>query len=239
MSVLAKVAQVVEVLVSADGPIKLGDMAAQVQLPKSSLHRLLAELVELGLARGHDGAYRPGYRLVEWGHAADRSLGIRAAAEPLMRDLATRAGESVQLHVPERAHRVCAVSTPGPNTLQPLMLLGTVLPLGIGATGKVLLAHAPDEVQKEAWEEAPERARARWPSAEELDEIRDRGWAISVSEMEIGLTAVSAAVLGRSGAALAALTVAGPNTRLTEERQSEILPALLDTARSLARALSG
>ena len=66
MSVLVKAAQVVDVLLASDGPTKLGTLASEVQLPKSSIHRLLAELVELGVARrGDDGDYRPGYRLVQ------------------------------------------------------------------------------------------------------------------------------------------------------------------------------
>lgn len=238
MSVIGKATQVIEALVTSDSPMKLGDIAAEVRLPKSSLHRLLVELVEFGLARGEDGIYRPGYRLVEWGHAADRSLGIRAAAEPLMRDLAQRAGEAVQLHVTEGAHRVCVATVPGPQTLQPMMMLGQVRPLGIGAAGKLLLAHADEAVREQALHEATERARAMWPSAEALAEIRERGWATSISEMEVGLTVVAASVPGRNGTALAALTIAGAGPRLTDERRAEILPALLSTARAIGRALT-
>lgn len=237
MSVLAKTAQVVDVLVRNDGPTKLGTLAAEVQLPKSSIHRLLAELVELGLARrGEDGAYRPGYRLVRWGHAANRSLKLHSIAEPLMRSLSAKVGETLHLHVPEGSHRVCIAGVDGPHTLRPVIQLGQIMPLGIGAAGKVLLAFAATPVHDEAWASATDRARAIWPSAEKLAEIRERGWATSIAEMEPELTAMAAAVPTPTGGAIAALTIAGATTRMTESRRQEILPHLLATVRTIGEA---
>jgi IclR family transcriptional regulator, KDG regulon repressor len=239
MSVLAKTAQVVDVLVRSDGPTKLGTLASEIQLPKSSIHRLLAELVELGVARrGDDGDYRPGYRLVQWGHAADRALGLRAAAEPLMRELSTASGESLHLHVADGTHRVCVAAVDSPHTLRPVIHLGQIMPLGRGAAGKVLLAYADPEAQQVAWDEADDRSRELWPAPQVLKTIREQGWAKSVAEMEPGLTAISAAVPTRTGQALAALTLSGSMSRMSEERCRDLLPELLGTAREISRALS-
>ena len=238
MSVLVKAAQVVDVLLSSDGPTKLGTLASQVQLPKSSIHRLLSELVDLGVARrGEDGDYRPGYRLVQWGHAADRALGLRAAAEPLMRELSAAVGESLHLHVPDGTHRVCVAAVDGPQTLRPVIHLGQVMPLGRGAAGKVLLAYADPDV-REAARQADQHTHIPWPDPRSLDEIRSRGWATSVAEMESGLTAISAAVRTRNGGALAALTVSGATSRMTEERWQDLLPDLLGTVHEIGRAVS-
>lgn len=239
MSVLAKAAQLVDVLLSSDGPTKLGTLASEVQLPKSSTHRLVAELVELGIARrGVDGDYRPGYRLVQWGHAADRSLGLRATAEPLMRELSATVRESLHLHVPEGNQRMCVAAVDGPHTLRPVIHLGQLMPLGVGAAGKVLLAYAEPDVREEAWRLADERLRSRWPDPAALDEIREHGWATSVAEMEPGLTAISAAVPTRTGGALAALTISGSTSRMTEERCQDLLPDLLGTVRQIGRTMA-
>lgn len=239
MSVLAKAAQVVDVLLSSDGPTKLGTLASEVQLPKSSIHRLLAELVDLGVARrGEDGDYRPGYRLVQWGHAADRALGLRAAAEPLMRELSASVHESLHLHVPDGARRVCVAAVDGPHTLRPVIHLGQVMPLGRGAAGKVLLAYAASSVREEAWNLADERTRALWPNPETLEEIRAQGWAKSIAEMEPELTALSAAVPTRTGGALASLTVSGWTGRMSDERCQELLPDLLSTVERIGRAVA-
>jgi DNA-binding IclR family transcriptional regulator len=234
VSVLAKAAQVVEVLLSSDGPTQLGVLASEVQLPKSSIHRMLAELVELGLARrGEEGDYQPGYRLIQWGHAADRALGIRAAAEPLMRELSVTVRESLHLYVPDGTRRVCAAAVDGPHTLRPVIQLGQVMPLGRGAAGKVLLAYADQSVRDEAWNMTDDRARSPWPDSTALHEIRARGWAKSVAEMEPELTALSAAVPTRRGGALAALTLSGSTARMSDERCELLLPDLLGTARKI------
>lgn len=239
MSVLVKTAQVVDVLVRSDGPVKLASLASEIQLPKSSVHRLLAELVELGVARrGDDGDYRPGYRLVQWGHAADRALGLRAAAEPLMRELSAAAGESLHLHVPDGTHRVCVAAVDSPHTLRPVIHLGQIMPLGRGAAGKVLLAYADAELRQAAWDRADDRSRELWPTPQALDSIREQGWAKSVAEMEPGLTAISAVVPTRSGQALAALTLSGSMSRMSEKRCEDLLPELLGTAREISRTLS-
>jgi DNA-binding IclR family transcriptional regulator len=238
VSVLAKAAHVIDVLNRNVSPTKLGAIAEEVGLPKSSTHRLLNEMVALGMVRKlEDGIYTPGYRLVQWGHAADLALGIRQVAEPIMRRLSDEVRESVHLHVREGSHRVCVAGVPGPQTLRPEIQLGQTLPLGIGASGKILLAYADDRVRSLARQVADARAESLWPSEAELALMRDRGWAMSESEMERGLTAVSAAVPTRDGSALGALTVAGATARLSEERCADVRPRVVAAAHELAHTL--
>ena len=238
MSVLEKAAQVIDVLNRNLGPAKLGVIAEEVGLPKSSAHRLLNEMVGLGMARRlEDGNYTSGYRLVQWGHAADLALGIRQAAEPIMRRLSDEVAESVHLHVPEGNHRVCAAGVPGPQTLRPVIRLGTILPLGVGASGKLLLAYATDRARAEARQQADDATEASWPDEAQLATLRERGWATSTAEVESGLTAISAAVLTRTGEALGALTVAGASTRMPAERCTDLRPLVVASAREIARAL--
>ena len=238
MSVLAKAAQVIDVLNHNRFPTKLGALAEEVGLPKSSTHRLLNELVALGIVRKlEDGNYTPGYRLIQWGQSADLALGIRQAAEPIMRRLSDAVSESVHLHVPEGSHRVCAAGVPGPQTLRPVIRLGQILPLGAGASGRLLLAYSDDRVRADARQQADDRVEAAWPDENELATLRERGWATSTAEVESGLTAISAVVLTRTGAALGALTVAGAEARLPEERCAEIRPLVVAAAREIARAI--
>ena len=78
MSVLDKTVQVIDVLGPRLRPDAPRCDRRRVAMPKSSAHRLLAELAVLGLVRrAGEGEYALGYRLVQWGHLADRSLGLR------------------------------------------------------------------------------------------------------------------------------------------------------------------
>ena len=74
---------------------------------------------------------------------------------------------------------------------------------------------------------------------EEGDLIRSRGYATSIDELEVGLSALAAPVLGADGAAVSALSISGPTARLTAERIDELAPLLKDEAATLTRRLRG
>jgi IclR family transcriptional regulator, KDG regulon repressor len=234
VSVLRKAAHVIDVLARNVAPTRLGTLAEAVQLPKSSAHRLLAELVELGLVRKvEEGSYAVGYRLVQWGHAADLALGIRQVAEPIMHELRDSSSESVHLYIVDGLHRLCVAKADGLHTLRPVIDVGESRPLGVSASGKLLLAHAGSTLYEQASRAAPESALPTWPSLETLDQIRAQGWARSTAETETGLTAIAVPVWGSAGRAIAALTLAGATTRLPDERLFGLLPDLKNSAQAI------
>lgn len=241
MSVLDKTVQVIDVLGRSGSSMRLGDLAQELSLPKSSLHRVLADLTTHGLVRrAGEGRYALGYRLVQWGHLADGSIGIRPVAEPVMTRLRDEFGESVHLYVPEGDHRVCVVSVEGPHTLRPVAILGSPLPLGYGAAGKVLYSHAPPAVRdRVAAAGADPRHGRPLPTEAERAAIRSAGFAVSVSEMEPGLCAVSTPITGPGGTVLGALSVASSESRLSAARIEEIQPRLRQSASDIGAALSG
>jgi DNA-binding IclR family transcriptional regulator len=74
-------------------------------------------------------------------------------------------------------------------------------------------------------------------STHEPSEIRARGYAVAVDELEVGLAALAAPVLGPDGIAIAALSVSGPTIRLTRDRIAELAPALVEQSRLVSRRL--
>jgi DNA-binding IclR family transcriptional regulator len=71
------------------------------------------------------------------------------------------------------------------------------------------------------------------------DEIRAHGYATSIDELEVGLTAMAAPVLGDNGTAIAALSISGPTARLTQQRIEELAPLLTNEASTLSRHMRG
>ncbi len=71
----------------------------------------------------------------------------------------------------------------------------------------------------------------------ELRKVRARGYATSIDELEVGLTAIAAPVLGPAGDAIAALSISGPTNRLTSDRIAKLAPLLVDEAHTLAARL--
>ncbi len=71
----------------------------------------------------------------------------------------------------------------------------------------------------------------------ELRKVRARGYATSIDELEVGLTALAAPVIGDSGDAIAALSISGPTARLTSDRIALLVPLLTEEADTLAERL--
>ena len=75
------------------------------------------------------------------------------------------------------------------------------------------------------------------PPAKELAQVRARGFATSIDELELGLSALAAPVFGPEGEALAALSISGPSARLNSDRIAELAPLLIAEAITLAERL--
>lgn len=215
--------------------MRLGVLAEQISMPKSSTHRLVVELTRLGLLRrAGEGEYALGYRLVQWGHLADRSIGIRAIAEPVMMELRDQVRESVHLYVREGDSRVCVLSAEGPHTLRPVALIGRPMPLGYGAAGKLLLAYGDMSTQLRVAEALPRHRNCDLPTPEMLAQIRETGWAVSVDEMEDGLSALAAPIPAVGGGSLAAVSIAGATSRLDPSRYPDLSGQLIDACRRIS-----
>jgi len=237
MSVLEKAVQVIDLLGRASGPVRLGAIAESMSVPKSTAHRLLSELTAHGLVRrAGDGEYALGYRLVQWGHLADRSVGLRHIAEPVMTRLRDQVRESVHLYVTEEDHRVCVLSAEGPHTLRPVAVLGRPMPIGFGAAGKLLYAYADESVQRRVAASLPEHRGHLLPDAAERAAIRERRFAVSVSEMEDGLSALATPIITPGGVS-GALAIASTTARMPESRYEEIRELLVEAAAEIAAAL--
>lgn len=222
---MEKSSRILNELARSDGFLSAAQIAEAVELPRSSVYRLLDELGSLGLVRKTgDGHFGMGPRLLLWGEAAASSFDLRQAAEAPMRRLRDKLHESVHLYVREAAHRICIAAVEGNYGLRRFVRIGEPLPLRVGAAGKLLLAFAGEEVVAEevarAREDAADGAYPNAPGPDgllaELRDIRRDPWAMSFDEREAGVAAVAAPVTGR-GAVVAALCVSGPSSRFTLE----------------------
>lgn len=240
MSVLQKAAQVIEELGSVDGPMRLGAVAEALSLPKSSTHRLLTELAELGLVtRCADGQYAIGTRLLRWGQLANRHVGLRAVALPIMTRLRDQMQESVLLTVREGTNRVAIASVDSGHLLRPVLPLGTRATLGRGASGMVLLAYSEEGLYELVRQQLDEASRDALVTPRQLRTIRQRGWAASDSSMENGLSAVAAAIVDEQDGIIAAITVAGARARMPKERLQDFVAPTMAAAEEIAAAVRG
>ncbi|MBM9461202.1 IclR family transcriptional regulator [Nocardioides sp. zg-536] len=239
MSVLAKAAAAIDLVARSHEPVRLSDAATALGMPKSSAHRLLGDLVDSDLLRRDaSGRFLLGIRLLTWGQAAESSFDIRGLALPHMRRLSELTGETVNLHVPQGEYRVCVATQAGANIAFAPVVVGQALPLGIGATGKLLLAFSPEPLRTDVLEELRRTGRPV-PSADELARIRGLRWATSQNEQEVGMSAGATVVTGVGGKVLAALAVGGDVERLPQARLDALREDVLRAASAIADGITG
>jgi DNA-binding IclR family transcriptional regulator len=187
-------------------------------LPKSTTSRLVAALERQGLVQrlGERGRLTAGPVLLRYANR-DGSATLVDLAAPSLRRLADVSGETINLAVPGSDGVEHLAQEDTAHFVGVTDWVGRKVAFEHAANGKVFLAFNTDS-----------------PA---LADIRVRGYATSIDELEVGLTALAAPVLGAAGDAVAALSISGPTARLTPERIAQLAPLLVDEARWLARRL--
>ncbi len=242
MSVLAKATEILDLVADAPDEATLTSIAQRLGQPRSSTHRLLSELVRLGLLfRVGTANYVPGPRLTRWGDVASGVNDIVRISKASMVRLRDAEGESVHLYVRQRDRRVCVAAVEGNYELRHFTEVGKPLPLSAGASGKLLLAFADPgtqaiELRRVARAPISPRAPGLDELTAQLEEIRATGWSMSFGEREEGLAAAAVPIRNVAGAVHAALAISGPTGRLTAERLVDLRPLLSAAADEISAA---
>lgn len=210
---------------SGRGLASLAEVVDGTGLPRPTAHRLLSALETHHLVTRRDSRYALGLRLLGWGNRA-AGVGLVERARPVLERLRDGTGESTQLYVREGEHRVCVAAVERATGLRDTVPVGAVMSLTRGSAGKVLLA----------WGENNEISGG--PDAAELGELRNRGWADSVAEREVGVASVSAPVFGPDGKLSAAVSASGPISRLGEHPGERLAGRVIEAAREIEGALA-
>jgi IclR family transcriptional regulator, KDG regulon repressor len=206
----------------AQPELTISELARRTNLPRSTVHRLAANLTRLGFLNrdARTERYRLGLLLAQLGTIALSRLGLREKARPVMERLADQTGEVVCLAVLERNHSVYIEVVEGRHGLRLRATVGGVAPLHASATGTVLLAHLPEaEMRRRIAETGLPRYTGRTITDTDtllnrLETIRRRGYSVDEGETEEGLTGLAAPVCSAAGRVEAALVVAGPGPRV-------------------------
>ena len=128
----------------------LTDIARRADLPLATAHRLVAELVAgQALSRCQDGSYEIGRRLWEIGLLAPVQRDLRELAQPHLQDVHRTTGETVHLAVRDGSSALYVERIVARTSTPVLSRTGARLPLHATAVGKVLLAHADDDLVDE------------------------------------------------------------------------------------------
>jgi IclR family acetate operon transcriptional repressor len=213
-----------------------------LDMPKSSVHRLLTALAHHGLVeRDARGRYRPGMGLVALGLGALEREPVLAAARPVLEAEAAELGETVFL-VAARAGRLLVLDkVEGTGFLRAAPRVGSEVPLHATAVGKLYLAFGDDAVRlgHDALERfTPQTVPSVGELLREAGRAREQGFATNREEWIPGLAVLAAPIRAR-GRMEAAVALAAPAPRFESLGAAAIARRIVAAGERIAARLEG
>ncbi|MFE2042020.1 IclR family transcriptional regulator [Streptomyces sp. NPDC059477] len=220
--------QVLKAIAEADRPRGVRELSRDLGISKSSVQRILASLEREGLAVADEGTRKyvigPAALTLAWKHTANSDL-VGASSATASR-IAALTGETACVSTVVDGRRVTVYEAESPQPLRLITGVGRPYSLFSGATGRVLLSMLPPEqLGQLVREHTAADADAESLLLGRIDGARQQGYAISREEWIPGGCGV-AVPIGTQGRVVAALSIYGPQARLTDERTAELVPVL-------------
>ncbi|KXF55922.1 hypothetical protein AXA44_35750 [Rhodococcus sp. SC4] len=239
--------RVVEAVAAQGQPIGVGDLSRQLDLPKSTVQRLLRTLQQEGWAETSDEPitrWQLSPRLLALARRNAPAQSLRDVALPYLTELGERTGETIHFSLPDGDSQLVLIERV--DSIHPVRTfnqIGAGVAFHTSASGKAWLAMLPDD-ELEAMLARP----LAKPTANsivdpkqllhQILEARERGYAVNISENRAHVCAIGAAVPGPSGRPVAAVAISMPDIRFMPARVPEWGSWVRQTAQSIGDALA-
>jgi DNA-binding IclR family transcriptional regulator len=228
----------------AFGGLSGAEVARELGVHRSTALRLLGTLERHALVERdpRTAKYRLGRRLPQLARVVTGELDLRSVARPVCETLSASTGETVTLDVLDDDEIVPIEQCTASTAFVSVNWLGRRTPVHCTASGKVVLAFAPDPIRQRLLARPLE---ARTPRTivdvaeleKQLAATRESGYARTFEELEVGLDAIAAPVYSAEGEVLAAIDVSGPAHRLQAGGGPDFVALTRDAAADLSRRL--
>lgn len=228
---------VLELLASVPEPARLSAIAQELDLQKSTVHRILATLIDLGYVEQvpETGCYQSSLKLWELGTGPIARHPIKRAATPYVQKLHAITRETVSLTIMAGDQVLYLDKMVSPRPMPFTSRAGSRLPAPLTAGGKAMLSLMPDadDIARRVRERLKDKRLLNLKKLRaELDEAQRSGYA--TSRFRAGVVSFGAAIVGYAGEPVAALSVSAPTTRINEQKQAGIIEQLLGTCAEIA-----
>lgn len=240
-SVLSRAVKILQAYDPGVRDLTASQIARKTGMPVTTTHRLVTELVSLGLLEKLPNAhYRIGLLLWELAVRTPGAVGIRELAHPFLRRALSEIGHHVQLAILQDGEIVSLERMSSPDAVVNITVVGGRMPYYATSSGLVLAAFASEETQQQlvqqpmqAYKYAPQLSDVQM--RERLQSVRTTGFAITPGYIDPAATAIGVPVRGPAGNVIAALTAVVPTDNPQEKH---VIDVLSTTARAISSALS-
>ena len=223
----------------------LSDISKQIDLHKSTVHRLLGTLIARGYVEqdAETNRYSLTMKLFELGNKKVEKLDVLTISKPYLRELADQTNEVVHLVIREGAEVIYIDKVEGDHTLRMHSRIGRRSPLYCTAVGKVMMVYSDEQKRRVWWQKSNIEEKTPFTiidyekMQEEIKKIKAQGYALDEEENEIGVRCIGAPIFDHQGKVYAALSISGPATRMTAEKVDEFSIALLEYSQKISKEL--
>jgi len=237
--------RLIDALGASRGEVGIADLSKRVGLHVSTVHRLLATLVQQGFCRQNPetGRYALGSKLYHLGEACLGQTDLRGLARPFLERLCRETGETANLVVLDGKEALYLDKVESPQNLRIFSRIGHRAPLYCTAVGKILLAFRPPDEGEALLGSGPFQPLTRHTSTsparlrQELAQVRVQGFAVDKEECEEGAYCLAVPVRNAQGRIEAALSVSGPTVRLGARQALELVPLMRRAGEELSAQL--
>jgi DNA-binding IclR family transcriptional regulator len=245
LKTIKRTVAVLNYLARARVPSGVTEISKSLGLSKGTISRLLSDLEEEQMvARDCDShRFTLGVKLMELGLVAQSKVDLRSASLPYMHQLRDATGETVGLILRVGMERMYIEQVQGTYEVRQVAELGKKYPLWAGGGGKVMLAYLEDrevEVVMDSLRKSGVRTLASGQILDidrlqdELKEIRERGFAVTVGERLPSFCGVCAPIFDSEHRVVGSLSIGGPLPRFGFEEGTRLGPLVREAARKIS-----
>lgn len=240
---LAKIIRILESFSTTDRKLSVAEVCQRTGFPRSTTHRLLSSLREVGLLdqdRQRD-RYRLGLKLFELGNTVLANMELHREAAPFVKRLSQLTGESVHLAIFDGRRAIVIHRDDPMENASPLALTESA-PVHCTGVGKAILAFQPQDVIDRIVAAGLQNFTAATITdgvklARELDRVRKQGYALDEGEHQPGLRCCGAPIKDHEGRVFAAISVSGPSWKIPASETKTIAEIVMHTADAISANL--
>jgi len=240
-----KAFKILHAISDASNSLGISDLSKQLKIGKSTVHGITSALEELGvLVRDPKRKkYSIGFTLLELRKKAYAKTELRDVARIPMEKLMEKIGETVFMGILNGDHVTILDVVESHNEMKITSPPGTRLPLIAGATGKVFLAQFEEKKAKEVIQKI---GLVRFTSKsiidqkkffKEVEETKQRGYAIDDEEYMIGVRAIASSIQAASSP-MAAIWVVGFTSSLNDQKMEKVILEIQKTTQEISHSMS-
>jgi IclR family acetate operon transcriptional repressor len=233
--------ELLEHMADAGGEVGLSQLSTASGLPLPTIHRLMRTLVNQGYVRQEPSRrYALGPRLIRLGETSGRLLG--SWARPHLARLVDAVGETANMAMLDGDEIVYVAQVPSKHSMRMFTEVGRRVLPHCTAVGKAMLAQLPPDHVNELLLRTGMPAHTEHTITEpaqlirHLKQVAQDGYAVDDGEQEVGVRCVAVPVLGAP--TMTAISISGPQARVTKEVVDRAVPLLQRAADQLAAELS-